>query len=75
MRRLGAVLAAGAVLVACERTREVRPDLALACQTVPCVCVEARATVLRKDATAPVLWRRNGDAYCPEGFVLRREGR
>ena len=24
-----------------------------------------------KRASTPVQWRKNGDAYCPEGFVLR----
>lgn len=52
------------LLSACAQSDEAKRNLALACQTTSCVCLPE----------GPVLWRQNGDAYCPEGQVLRRSG-
>ena len=49
------------------------PDLALACQTRDCVCAGADSPFAQRRETA-VLWRANGDAYCPDGFVLQPAG-
>jgi hypothetical protein len=62
----------GALAAAC--TRQPMPELALACQTTKCVCLPAEASFPVRDEPAEVLWRDNGDAYCPEAHVLRREG-
>jgi hypothetical protein len=57
----------------CETTIAADPSLALACQTTSCECVSAVQRLGRRPATADVLWRPNGDAYCPPDFVLRRK--
>ena len=60
-------------LAACE-TGPGTPDLALACQTMDCVCGEESRGIFRTPRSADVLWRVNGDAYCPEWFVLKPAG-
>ena len=50
------------------------PDLALACQTMDCVCSESEVGLFEKRRTVEILWRANGDAYCPEGFALEPVG-
>lgn len=52
--------------------REPNPSLALACQITKCVCTPQNWLFTTKNEPAPVLWRLNGDAYCPDGHVLRR---
>lgn len=52
--------------------REPDPSLALACQITKCVCTPQKGWFSKKNEPAPVLWRLNGDAYCPDGHVLRR---
>ncbi len=67
-----AALSAVAVLASgCETTKKKLPNLPLACETKQCVCTEVAKFVFRKDKEVPVEWRPSGDAYCPEGFVLR----
>ncbi len=51
---------------------EPDPSMALACQITKCVCTTTNWSFMAKDEPAPVLWRLNGDAYCPDGHVLRR---
>lgn len=46
------------------------PNLALACQTMACTCSAKTGSIFEKKRAAEILWRANGDAYCPEGFVL-----
>ena len=50
------------------------PNLALACQTMDCICTAKAAGAFDKRRAADMLWRSNGDAYCPEGFVLEPAG-
>ncbi len=61
-------------LAACgssERGKVERaPNLALACQTMECTCSAETGSLFGKAKTSQILWRANGDAYCPEGFVL-----
>ena len=61
-------------LAACgssERAKVERvSNLALACQTMECTCSAETGSLFGKTKTTEILWRRNGDAYCPEGFVL-----
>ena len=70
------VAALGVWLAACGGTESARkaPDLALACQTMECTCAAKSVGLFEKRKTADVLWRTNGDAYCPEGFVLEPAG-
>jgi len=51
---------------------EEKPELALACQVTKCVCMPVQASYPLKGEPVPVQWKSNGDAYCPEGYVLRR---
>ena len=69
------VLLIAAGLTACAL--EPEPLLALACQTTKCTCLpKSSASFLAKpgDRSVPVLWKQNGDAYCPADYVLRRTG-
>jgi hypothetical protein len=49
-----------------------QPDLALACQTAKCTCLPESAGFVLKGEAAAVQWKSNGDAFCPDGYVLRR---
>ena len=66
------VLAACAplLLAACAQTTQSPETLALACQTRECICVPETQAIFASDDTAPLQWKQNGDAYCPEGYVL-----
>lgn len=61
-------------LAACgsaERAKRERvPNLALACQTMACTCSTVSGSLFEKTKTTEILWRANGDAYCPDGFAL-----
>jgi len=62
------------MLAACgssTSSEEVAERMALACQTKFCACEQERVGILTRVERVPVLWRLNGDAYCPEGFVLK----
>jgi len=60
------------LLAACARDRTELKEPALACQTMKCVCVQPDSEMLDAPEKALVLWAENGDAYCPDGFELRR---
>lgn len=62
------------LLSACAQGDETKQNLALTCQTASCVCLPATPGPFGSVEPSPVLWRQNGDAYCPEGQVLRRGG-
>ena len=66
----------GVWLTACGAREPPRkaPNLALACQTMDCVCTAQQVGLFENRRTADVLWRPSGDAYCPEGFVLESAG-
>ncbi len=69
---LGAVLAALALLAGgCGPKMAERPNLPMACETNQCICTEADKFVWQKGEKSPVLWRSTGEAYCPEGYLLR----
>ena len=61
-------------LAACGGTEHAAgkraPNLALACQTMACACSAVSGSLFGKTETTGILWRANGDAYCPKGFVL-----
>ncbi|MDH3474575.1 MAG: hypothetical protein OEM59_12855 [Rhodospirillales bacterium] len=61
-----------AALAGCVQSDETREHLALTCQTTKCVCVPGRgALFVAVEPKSEVLWRQGGEAYCPEGQVLR----
>lgn len=62
--------AALVVLTGCALA--VKPELALACQVTECTCLPAQSVYPLKGEPAPVQWKTNGDAYCEEGYVLRK---
>ena len=69
----GVCLAAIFLLTSACASEEAPPgEAALACQFTKCVCVQSRHGLFDKPERALVLWTDNGDAYCPEGFDLRR---
>jgi hypothetical protein len=71
MRSILLLNAALAVLLGCARM--AGPDMALACQTSKCTCLPESSGLLVKGDAAAVQWKLNGDAFCPEGYVLRRD--
>ena len=70
----GALLAVllALVLVACSAERETNSSLAGACQLGPCVCADTKALFWQTAKTVPLLWRENGEAYCPPDHALLR---
>lgn len=68
-----AVAAAGLTILiaACGIVLNEEAELHLICQTHPCTCLSRTVVPFDKRASTEVLWRQNGDAYCPDGFVLR----
>lgn len=67
----GALLLA-MLLGACsgEPTLQGAPELAKACAVRQCQCLSSSIPFFFIRESAPVQWRENGDAYCPEGFSL-----
>jgi len=59
------------LLAACAAPEKKNVNLSLACQLNKCVCAGPDKLFLKRDEPSPVLWRENGDAYCPEGLRLR----
>lgn len=75
-RHAGVVLA-GFLLVSCGSssvidTSDAVPQLHLACQTVECECRDEKTALFRDRKTTEIVWRLNGDATCPKGFLLER---
>ena len=68
--RLALAAFAPLVLAACTQTTQSPDTLALACQTRECICVPENQSIFASGDTAPLQWKQNGDAYCPEGYVL-----
>lgn len=60
------------ILAACSGQKPGAANMALACQTTPCACVSENKSLLRKDKIVDVLWKINGDAFCPKGFALEK---
>ncbi len=66
-------LAPLAFLAACASKTsalEGTPRLAEACQLRSCACVGSAIFFLGARERTEVLWRRNGEAHCPDGFKL-----
>jgi hypothetical protein len=59
------------LLAACAENEKSKADLALACQLNTCICAGPDKLFVKKADPEPVLWKENGDAYCPEGLKLK----
>jgi hypothetical protein len=59
-------------LVGCSVERETKASLAGACQFKPCVCADTKALFWQTADTVPLLWKENGEAYCPPDYALLR---
>lgn len=73
-RHVGVFLAT-ALLASCGSGSEIPkgpPQLHLACQTVECECRGERTSLFSDPEITEIVWRQNGDATCPAGFVLER---
>jgi len=64
-------VAVGFLLGACHNVED--PTLKVACAVRKCECRTREPGMFRNADRVPVLWRKNGDAYCPEGFVLHSD--
>ena len=64
-------LAAIAVLAGCATERKPIAGMGDTCQTKKCVCEASRVGLFDDPEPVPVLWKASGEAYCPEGNVLR----
>ncbi len=71
MSRLVFLTLLGISLAGCAN--EAIPGMELKCQMTKCVCVRTQAAfpVQPGPTSVPVLWKENGDAYCPQDHVLR----
>ena len=68
---LALICATALLATGCGSTK--KPDLARACALQPCICKSTSSSIFSNPkAGSEVLWRQNGDAYCPEGHELRR---
>lgn len=65
------VVAALALVAGCGG-RTAKPDLGGACQLKPCECVKLDTVFWQADRTVPLEWRKDGSAFCPQGYELRR---
>ena len=72
MTRLVLSVLLGAGLAGCAL--EPIPGMELKCQMTECICAPAQATfpALPGITSVSVLWKQNGDAYCPQDYVLRK---
>ena len=59
------------LLAACADYEEAKPNLSLTCQLNKCVCSHRDRPFIEEKEPEPVLWRENGDAYCPDGLELK----
>ena len=71
MARLVWTALLGIALAGCAR--EPIPDMELKCQTTRCVCLATTFKFPIRPGldTVPIVWEDNGNASCPEGYVLR----
>ncbi len=68
-------LFAAAFLASCGGSSDIAkdpPQLHLACQTIKCECREIKSKMFKKRKTKDIVWRLNGDATCPVGFMLEK---
>lgn len=73
--RPAGVILATALLASCGSSSDTPkgpPQLHLACQTVECECRGEKTGLFSDREITEIVWRQNGDATCPKGFVLER---
>ncbi len=70
MRRLYRIAAILALTAGCNAGEKSVVDLAHACQLEKCICAHPDRPFFKRPDPEPVLWKDNGDAYCPEGLEL-----
>ncbi len=72
--RYALLVVTGAALASCGGSNIAKgpPQLHLACQTVECECRDADTELFTDRKKTDIVWRINGDATCPKGFVLER---
>ena len=73
--RHAGVVFAYAILASCgtfSSDPDAVPQLHLACQTVECECRDEKTALFTDRKITEIVWRLNGDATCPKGFVLER---
>ncbi len=68
------LLAVAACSEGSTRFDDAAPNLALACQTLPCECVEDTEGLFLKRAQTDIVWKNNGEASCPKGYALKSTG-
>ncbi|MEE9209123.1 MAG: hypothetical protein V3U23_01625 [Kiloniellales bacterium] len=75
MARLVWMALLGIGLAGCAR--DPIPGMELRCQTTKCACVANTFKFPIKPGlnTVPIVWQDNGNASCPEGYVLREAPR
>ena len=75
VKRAARCLALGlvaAALAGCYTSEREQENLAVACAVRDCVCTPERLSLDRERLrNQPVLFHKNGNAYCPDGFRLR----
>ena len=60
-----------ALTAACStEDKDSAVNLSLACQLEKCICAHPDRPFFKRPEPEPVLWKKNGDAYCPEGLAL-----
>lgn len=70
MKEALSLLVLGGLLAGCSAAAEREAErLALACQVSKCDCISNTLTFFDEEA---VRWDKDGKAYCPEGYHLRR---
>jgi hypothetical protein len=68
-----AAVAASTVVAACSAKDQTKPSLGGACQFAKCICSHEEAYFWQLGDSVPIQWGENGQASCPEGYVLIRE--
>lgn len=71
-RQTGVIFAAAIVASCGGGSDSSVPQLHLACQTVECECRDEKTALFKDRKTTEIVWRLNGDATCPKGFLLER---
>lgn len=70
MGRIVPLLVLGGLLAGCSAAADREAaQLAQACQVSRCDCISNTLTFFDEE---PIQWNKDGTAYCPEGYHLRR---
>ena len=59
-----------AMVAACAADETAETDMRLTCQLSKCICAPPPRLFEERGKNKPLLWKENGDAYCPEGYQL-----